>query len=316
MEMGKRNCTAMAESILELIGCTPLVKLNVIGRDLPGVIAAKLELFNPSGSLKDRTALSMIEDAEREGKLKSGMTIIEPTSGNTGISLAFICACKGYHLLIIMPETMSIERRKLLKAFGAEIVFTPASKGMDGAVEKAMELISKNSESIMLHQFDNPSNPDIHRRTTAIEIWEQSEGKVDILVAGVGTGGTVTGCGEALKKLKPGLKVVAIEPKSSAVLSGKIAGAHKIHGIGSGFVPSVLNRSVIDEIIAVTDDDARETAHRLAREEGILAGISSGAALWGAMKVASRKENYGKLIVVIIADTGERYLSTWLWEDE
>jgi cysteine synthase A len=316
MREEKRNNPMMAENILELIGGTPLVKLKVIGHDLPSTIAAKLEFFNPSGSIKDRTVLSMILQAERDGNLKPGMTIVEPTSGNTGIALALICAYKGYRLIITMPDTMSIERRKLLKAFGAEVILTQGSLGMDGAIMKAEELVSSNREHMMLKQFENPANPDAHKRITSMEIWEQTDGKVDILVAGVGTGGTITGCGETLRKLKPEIKIIAVEPRTSAVLSGKLPGSHKIHGIGAGFMPKVLNRDVINEIITVTDEDAKETSRRLAREEGILAGISSGAALWGAMKVASRRENYGKLIVVIFADTGERYLSSWLWEDE
>jgi len=306
----------IAEDITQLIGNTPLVRLKKIGAGLPAELVVKLESFNPCSSVKDRIGLSMIESAEQEGSLKPGMTIIEPTSGNTGIALAFVSAVKGYKTVLVMPDTMSIERRKLLKAFGAELILTPGQEGMTGAVKKAEELLSEHSDYFMPQQFTNPANPLVHRQTTALEIWEDSDGKVDILVGGVGTGGTITGVGEVIKKLKPEFKVVAVEPLDSPVLSGGTPGAHKIQGIGAGFVPEVLNREIIDEIIKVRNEEAGECARRLAKEEGILAGISSGAALWAGIQVASRKENQGKMIAVILPDTGERYLSTWLWEEK
>ncbi|MGB9807678.1 MAG: cysteine synthase A [Thermosulfidibacteraceae bacterium] len=302
-------------SICEVIGRTPLVRLNRIAEGLEADIVVKLESFNPLHSVKDRIGVAMIEDAERKGLLKPGMTIVEPTSGNTGIALAFVAASKGYRCIIVMPESMSIERRKILKALGAEVILTPAEKGMKGAVEFAERLVSENEGFFMPQQFKNPANPEVHRKTTAREIWEDTDGKVDIVVAGVGTGGTITGVGEVLKSLKPSVRMVAVEPASSPVLTGGQPGIHRIQGIGAGFVPDVLNVSVIDEIIRVTDEDAKETARRLARLEGIFVGISSGAALWAAMEVAKRAENRGKLIVAILPDTGERYLSSWLWED-
>lgn len=304
----------IARSVTELIGNTPLVQLNRIGSDCPGRIVAKLESFNPGSSVKDRIALAMIEDAEAKGLIDKETVIIEPTSGNTGIGLAMVAAVKGYRLILTMPETMSIERRKLLKAFGAEIVLTDGTQGMGGAIREAERLLAQFPKSFMPQQFQNPANPAIHERTTAREIWEDTEGKVDIIVGGVGTGGTLSGVGTVLKSRKP-VHVVAVEPDRSPVLSGGTAGPHRIQGIGAGFVPQVLRREVIDEIIRVTDEDALATARRLAREEGILAGISSGAALWGALQVAKRPDSEGKLIVVVLPDTGERYLSTTLFEE-
>jgi len=301
--------------ITKTVGNTPLVKLNRITEGLGATVLAKLEFFNPLSSVKDRIGVAMIEDAERRGLLTKDTTIIEPTSGNTGISLAFVAAAKGYKLILTMPETMSIERRQLLKIFGAELVLTDGTKGMKGAVEKAEELVKSIPNSFMPQQFNNPVNPEIHRKTTAEEIWNDTDGKVDILVSGVGTGGTITGVSEVIKKRKPDFKAIAVEPDGSPVLSGGSPGPHKIQGIGAGFIPQVLNRDVVDEIICVTNDDAGETARRLAKLEGILAGISSGAALWAALEVARRKENKGKTIVVILPDTGERYLTTWLFQE-
>ncbi|MCR4419387.1 MAG: cysteine synthase A [Clostridia bacterium] len=294
--------------VLELIGRTPLVRLNRLAP--PGVtVCGKLEAVNPGGSIKDRIALAMIEAAEREGRLGPGTVIIEPTSGNTGIGLALVAAVKGYRLILTMPENMSLERRSLLKAFGAELVLTPAAKGMKGAIDRAEELARAFPRSFIPNQFANPANPDIHRRTTAEEIWQDTEGQVDILVAGVGTGGTLTGVGEVLKARRPTVRVVAVEPAESAVLSGGRPGVHGIQGIGAGFVPPVLNREIIDEVLPVGEDEARETTRRLAREEGLLVGLSSGAAVRAALAVASRPENRGKVVVVILPDTGERYLS-------
>ncbi|MCX6354844.1 MAG: cysteine synthase A [Candidatus Aureabacteria bacterium] len=304
----------IARAITDTIGNTPLVRLNRVAAGLEAEIAAKLESFNPCGSVKDRISLSMIEDAESKGLLGKGSTIIEPTSGNTGIGLACICASKGYRLIITMPDTMSVERRKLLAAFGAEIVLTPGNLGMRGAVEKAEEIVTKTSGAFMPQQFKNPANPAIHRRTTAEEIWRDTDGRVDILVAGVGTGGTITGVAEVIKKRKPGFLAVAVEPAASPVLSGGQPGPHAIQGIGANFIPPVLNREIIDEIVQVSNDDAFAMAKRLMREEGILAGISSGAAAYAAVQVARRPGNRGKLIVVILPDTGERYLSTALFE--
>lgn len=303
----------IAKDITRLIGNTPLIRLNRITDNCVASIAAKLEFFNPGSSIKDRIGLSMIEQAEKEGKIKKNTVILEPTSGNTGIALAFVCAVKGYKLVLTMPETMSLERRQLLKAFGAEIILTAGREGMVGAVKRAEELAGADKSYFMPQQFKNPANPEIHRRTTAQEIWSDTDGKVDILVAGVGTGGTITGIAEMIKKRKPSLKVVAVEPKDSAVLSGEKPGIHKIQGIGAGFIPEVLNTQIIDEIIQVSNEDAINTARSLAFKEGILAGISSGAAVFAALEVAKRKENKGKLAVVILPDTGERYLSTELF---
>jgi cysteine synthase A len=301
--------SAIFEDITSAVGFTPLVRINKLGMG-NATILAKLEFYNPCGSIKDRIALSMIEAAEQQGLIKPDTVIIEPTSGNTGIGLAFVCAAKGYKLILTMPESMSIERRKILQVFGAEIVLTPAERGMTGAVEKAEELVAADSNAFMPQQFKNPANPQIHRETTAQEIWEDAAHKVDIFVAGVGTGGTITGCGEVLKQHNKNLKVIAVEPKDSPVLSGGKPGLHKIQGIGAGFVPQVLNVDIIDEIIQVSNEDAMETARQLAAKEGIFAGISSGAAMWAAMQVSQRDDGRGKTIVVILPDTGERYIST------
>jgi cysteine synthase A len=303
----------IANNITELVGNTPLVRLNRIASGKGADVVAKLEFFNPCSSIKDRPALSMITAAEQSGLVNSDTTIIEYTSGNTGIGLACVCAARGYKLMIIMPDSMSLERRQLLEAFGVELVLTPGSEGMIGSVKKAEELAAAIPNSFMTRQFDNPANPEAHRRSTAGEIWKDTDGKVDILVAGVGTGGTITGIAEVLKQHKPEVKAVAVEPAASAVLSGGKAGAHNIAGIGAGFIPKVLNRDIIDEIITVTDENAAMMSRRLAREEGILAGISSGAAVWAALELAGREDNRGKLIVVILPDTGERYLSSGLF---
>ncbi len=298
------------DDITQTIGNTPLVRLNRITEGSVAQVVAKLESFNPLSSVKDRIGVSMIEAGERDGSIKKDTVLIEPTSGNTGIALAFVAAAKGYRLILTMPETMSIERRNLLQMLGAELVLTPGPEGMAGAIWKAEELVKETPNAFMPQQFKNPANPEIHRKTTAEEVWRDTDGKVDILVGGVGTGGTITGVGEVIKPRKPEFKVVAVEPKDSPVLSGGKPGPHKIQGIGAGFFPEVLNTEIIDEIIQVTNDDAFETARRLAKEEGILGGISCGAAAWGALEVAKRSENKGKLIVVILPDTGERYLST------
>ena len=304
--------SAIFEDITATVGLTPLVKIHKLGSN-KATILAKLESKNPCGSVKDRIALSMIKDAEKQGLIKPGAVIIEPTSGNTGIGLAFVCAARGYRLILTMPESMSIERRKILKLFGAELVLTPAEKGMAGAVARAEELVSQNPNSFMPQQFKNPANPQIHRETTASEIWLDTDGKVDILVAGVGTGGTLTGCGEVLKQKNKHLKVVAVEPKDSPVLSGGKPGPHKIQGIGAGFVPDVLNAGIIDEIIQITNEEAIQTARQLASKEAILAGISSGANVCAAVKLSHRPENQGKVIVTFICDTGERYISTEMY---
>jgi len=301
--------------ITKTIGNTPLVKLNRLTEGLEATVVVKVESFNPLSCVKDRIGVAMIEDAEKRGVLKKDSVIIEPTSGNTGIALAMVAASRGYKLILTMPDTMSMERRQLLKILGAELVLTEGAKGMRGAVEKAEELAGSTPNSFIPQQFNNPANPDIHRRTTAEEIWNDTDGKVDILVAGVGTGGTITGISEVIRKRKPSFKAIAVEPEASPVLSGGKPGPHKIQGIGAGFVPQVFNRDAIDEIIQVSNDNAGETARQLAKREGILAGISSGAALWAGLQVAKRPENRGKLIVVILPDTGERYLSTWLFQD-
>ena len=301
--------SAIFEDITAAVGFTPLVQINRLGSP-KATILAKLESYNPCGSIKDRIAKSMIEAAQEQGLIGPDTIIIEPTSGNTGIGLAFICAVKGYRLILTMPESMSIERRKLLKLFGAEIVLTPAELGMPGAIEKAEQLLAQNKKSFMPQQFNNPANPQIHRETTAKEIWSDTDGNVDIFISGVGTGGTLTGCGEVLKKHNKDVKVVAVEPKDSPILSGGEPGPHRIQGIGAGFVPEVLNVEIIDEIIQVSNDDALETARQLAVKEGILGGISSGAAMWAASQLSQRPENEGKTMVVIFPDTGERYIST------
>ena len=300
------------EDITGTIGSTPTVKINKLGSP-DATILAKLESFNPCGSVKDRIALSMIEDAEKQGLLKPGTVIVEPTSGNTGIGLALVCAAKGYALKLTMPESMSIERRKLLRIMGAEIVLTPAELGMKGAVDEANLIKSEDPNVFVPQQFINPANPEVHRRTTAEEIWNDTDGNLDIFVAGVGTGGTITGCGEVFKARKDDIKIIAVEPTDSAVLSGQPPGPHKIQGIGAGFIPEVLNLEVVDEIFQVTNDEAMETTRLLASREGILAGISAGAAMYAAAEVSKRPENKGKTIVVIIPDTGERYLSTELY---
>jgi cysteine synthase A len=301
--------------ITKTVGNTPLVKINRLADGLNAVILAKLEFFNPLSSVKDRIGVAMIDDAQRRGVLTKDSVIIEPTSGNTGIALAFVAAARGYKLILTMPDTMSAERRQLLKILGAEIVLTDGAKGMRGAVEKAEELVKKTKNSFMPQQFNNPANPEIHRRTTAVEIWNDTDGAVDIFVAGVGTGGTITGVGEALKEKKPAVKIVAVEPKDSPVLSGGKPGTHKIQGIGAGFVPAVLDLKIVDEIIKVSNEDAGDITRELARQEGIFAGISCGAAMWAALEVAKRKESAGKTIVVLLPDTGERYLSTWVYKE-
>ena len=307
---------AIAQNINALIGNTPLVQLNQLTQGLPARVAVKLEFFNPAGSVKDRIAIAMVEDAEKAGKIKAASTIVEATSGNTGIGLAMVCAAKGYKLVIVMPESMSKERRMLLRAYGAELILTPAAEGMNGAIAKAEELVKNHPDThFMPRQFDNPANPEIHRQTTAEEIWRDTDGKVDIFLAGVGTGGTLTGVGEVLKARNPNVQIYAVEPANSPVLSGGEKGAHAIQGLGAGFVPSILNTGVYGSVITVTNEDALATARALAEKEGILAGISSGAAAWAALELAKKPENAGKLIVTVLPDFGERYLSTALYAD-
>jgi cysteine synthase A len=303
----------IADDVTQLIGRTPLVWSKKLALGLPGKVAAKLEFFNPMSSVKDRIALAMIEAAEKEGRITAETLVVEPTSGNTGIGLAFVCASRGYKLVLTMPETMSMERRKLLAALGAELVLTPGDKGMRGAIEAAEEIVRTRPGAFMPMQFKNPANPAVHMSTTAQEIWDDTDGTVDVVVSGVGTGGTITGVGQALKPRRPSLKMVAVEPSDSPVLSCGKAGKHKIQGIGAGFVPEILNTRMIDEILQVTYEDAVRVARRLAREEGIFAGVSSGAAMWAALEVAARPASRDKLIVVVLPDTGERYLSTELW---
>ncbi|HEY5493850.1 MAG TPA: cysteine synthase A [Candidatus Anoxymicrobiaceae bacterium] len=303
------------DDISGTIGNTPLVKLKRISEGAVAEVYGKLESFNPLSSVKDRVAVAMIDDAEQQGLIGPGSTIIEPTSGNTGIGLAFVCAARGYRLIITMPDTMSVERQQMLAFMGAEVLLTPGKDGMRGSMQKAEEMLQAIENSYMPQQFKNPANPRIHRETTARELWEDSDGKVDIVVSGVGTGGTITGCGEVLKNLKPEVRMIAVEPAGSPVLSGGRPGAHRIQGIGAGFIPDILRVDLIDEIITVTDADAGATTKKLAKLEGIPAGISSGAATWAALQVAARPENKGKFIVVILPDTGERYLSTWLFTE-
>jgi len=305
----------ISNSILASIGNTPLVRMNRIVEG-DGRLLAKLESFNPMGSVKDRIAWAMIEDAEERGLLRPGGTVIEPTSGNTGIGLALVCAVRGYRLVLTMPETMSTERRRILRAFGAEIILTPGERGMNGAVEEAEKLLAATPGAFMPNQFDNPANPRVHAKTTGPEIWEAAGGAVDILVAGIGTGGTVTGAGRFLRSRNPNLRIVGVEPAGSPLLSEGKTGKHRIQGIGAGFIPAVLEQELLDEVIAVSEADAAETTRRLALEEGIFSGISSGAAMWAALQVAERGENAGKTIVIVLPDTGERYLSTDLWEVE
>lgn len=302
--------------ITQLVGKTPLVKFNRLTEGLNATVVGKLESHNPLGSVKDRIAISMIDEAEKTGKITPDTIIVEPTSGNTGIGLAFICAARGYRLILTMPDTMTMERRQLLKAFGAELILTPGDEGMTGAIKRAEELVNQGSNYFMPQQFKNPANPAAHRATTAEEIWNDTDGTVDVLVSGVGTGGTITGVAQVIKARKPEFKAVAVEPARSPILSGGEKGPHKIQGIGAGFVPDILDRSVIDEVIRVDDDDAAETARRLAKEEGIFVGISSGAATFAALEVAARPESSGKLIVVVLPSTGERYLSTGLFEPQ
>jgi cysteine synthase A len=306
----------IAKDSTELIGNTPLVRLNRVTGGVKAEIVAKLESFNPLGSVKDRIGVSMIMDAEEKGLINKDTVIVEPTSGNTGIALAFVCAARGYRLILTMPDTMSLERRQLLSVFGAELVLTPGAEGMPGTIRKAEQLVKENPSYFMPQQFKNTANPEIHRLTTAEEIWRDTDGKVDILVSGVGTGGTITGVAEVIKSRKPEFKAIAVEPVDSPVLSGGKPGSHKIQGIGAGFVPDVLRTDLVDEIIKVSNEDAGIMARRLAKEEGILAGISSGAATWAALEVAKRQENEAKLILVVLPDTGERYLSTWLFQEQ
>src|SRR4030043_1684566 len=312
---GKIGMAKIANFISELIGHTPLLRLNRVTQGCVGEVIAKLESFNPCGSVKDRIGHSMIEAAEKAGLIQKDTIILEPTSGNTGIALAFICAAKGYPLVLTMPDTMSVERIHLLKMFGAEVILTPGNEGMTGAVKMAQEIASKDSRYFIPQQFVNPANPEIHRKTTALEIWEDTDGKVDVLVSGVGTGGTITGICEVLKKRKPGFKAIAVEPENSPVLSGGRPGSHKIQGIGAGFVPEVYRSDLVDEVIQVSNEGAGGLDRRLAKEEGVLGGIPSGAAAWAAIEAAKRQENEGKMIVVILPDTGERYISTWVFNE-
>ncbi len=305
------------DNLADTFGNTPLVKLPRLGKDLPGTVLVKMESFNPAGSVKDRIGVAMIEAAERDGRLLPGMTILEPTSGNTGIALAFVAAAKGYPVILVMPDTMTVERRNLLKAYGAQVVLTPGAEGMPGALRRANEIMSgANNKYFMPQQFENPANPEIHRRTTAEEIWRDTDGAVDVVISAVGTGGTITGVGEVLRERKPGFAAVAVEPDASPVLSGGKPGPHKIQGTGAGFIPKVLNTTVYDEVIRVTDADAIATARRLAREEGMLVGISSGANVWAALQVAARPESKGKTIVTFACDTGERYLSNPVFTEQ
>lgn len=315
MKKGATRMAGIADNITQLVGGTPLVRLSRIGAGLPAQVVAKLEYFNPLSSVKDRIGLSMVEAAERAQQIGPDTILVEPTSGNTGIALAFVCASRGYRLTLTMPETMSVERRQVLRSLGAELVLTPASEGMGGAIRKAQEMAAEDPRYRILQQFENPANPDAHRRTTAEELWKDTDGHLDILVAGVGTGGTITGVAEVLKERKPGFRAIAVEPVGSAVLSGGKPGPHKIQGIGAGFIPKVLRTDLLDEVVQVRFEDAVATARRLAREEGILGGISAGANLWAALEVARRPENQGKLLAVVVPDTGERYLSTPLFEE-
>ncbi len=303
------------DNVTQTIGGTPLVRLNRLTAGLKATVAVKMESRNPLGSVKDRIGIAMIEAAEKSGDLKPGATIVEPTSGNTGIALAFAAAAKGYKLILTMPETMSIERRKLLAALGAELILTPGTEGMPGAIKKAEALVGTLPNAYMPQQFDNAANPEIHRKTTAVEIWDDTDGQVDLFVAGVGTGGTLTGVGSVLKKRKPSVKIVAVEPADSPVISGGKPGPHKIQGIGAGFIPTNFDRKIVDEVLLISAADAGITARRLAKEEGILCGISAGGNVWAAIQLAKRPENEGKLIVTVICDTGERYLSTWLFDE-
>lgn len=305
----------IAEVITDLIGNTPLLKLNVLSEETGTTILGKLEYFNPLSSVKDRIAESMIAAGEKEGKLEKGSIIVEPTSGNTGIGLAFVAAARGYKLILTMPDTMSIERRKLLKVLGAELVLTPGADGMKGAIEKAEEIHGENPGSFMPQQFNNPANPEIHRQTTAEEIWNDTEGKFDLFVSGIGTGGTITGCGEVFKERNPNIRIIAVEPDESPVLSGEGPGPHRIQGIGAGFVPNILNTGIYDEVVRVNSEDSAEMTRKLAKTEGLLVGISSGGAALAGYRLAQREENKGKTIVVILPDSGERYLSTWIFEE-
>lgn len=303
----------IADNVTQLVGNTPLVRINNLAKGVDATIVAKLEYFNPCGSVKDRIGVSMIEAAEKAGIIHKDSVIVEPTSGNTGIALAFVCAVKGYRLILTMPETMSAERKAMLRAFGAELILTPGEQGMKGAIDKADDIIQANPKAVMLQQFKNASNPDAHRRTTAVEIWQDTDGLVDAIVAGVGTGGTITGVSEVIKAKKPSFKAIAVEPETSPVLSGGQPGVHKIQGIGAGFVPDVLNRKIIDRIVKVTNENAFDTARRLVREEGIFCGISSGAAVWAALEIAREQDFQNKMIVVIVPSLGDRYLSTELF---